>query len=279
MVTIGLPCYNAEKTVKLTVNSIINQSFKDWTLIAVDDGSTDSTLSLLKSYKDPRIQVIADGKNCGLAARLNQISSITETSLLFRMDSDDIMFPDRLQKQIDYMQANPDCDLLGSEIIAIDSNNKLRTIRKPRSYKPTVFDIFKGEVIFHPSICGRAEWFKNNPYDESLKVSEDYELWCRCASQLKIHVLNEPLLFYREHGSFAYKKFRDQSLITLKVIKKYGPKIIGKSTGKLLFERRVKGVLGWVMHKLGLWNKVLDSHGEKLCNLSDYEEALDKAID
>lgn len=278
MVTIGLPCYNAGATLVWCVQSILSQTFTDWLLIAIDDGSKDETLSILKSYNDDRIKVIADGENLGLAARLNQIARITETELLFRMDSDDIMFPSRVEKQVAFMNSHVDCDLLGSEVIAIDNVNKIRTYRKPRAYKPSAYEVFKGEVIFHPTVCGRTQWFKMNPYDESLKVSEDYELWCRTIGELRVQILQEPLLFYREHGSFTYSKFKTQSRVTVDIIKKYGPEAFGDvKTLKLLFERHLKSLICGLASAFGAWQKILNLHGKSFEETS-FQKVLDLVI-
>ncbi|MCW1511070.1 glycosyltransferase family 2 protein, partial [Acinetobacter baumannii] len=98
MISIGIPFYNAENFLANAIQSVINQSFKDWELILVDDGSTDKSLDIAREFekKDNRIKVISDGLNLKLPARLNQIITISKYDFIARMDADDIMHPDRL---------------------------------------------------------------------------------------------------------------------------------------------------------------------------------------
>ena len=119
-VSIGLPCFNAEQTIVPTLQSTFAQASDDRELIAVDDGSTDRTPEILRSVNDPRVRVIADAENRRLAARLNQIADEANGEFLARMDADNLMFSGRLGRQLDYLQQNPDCDLLGTAIVTVN---------------------------------------------------------------------------------------------------------------------------------------------------------------
>ena len=209
-----------EKTILKTIKSVLKQTYTNWELIIVDDGSTDSSLAEIKKIDDQRIKVISR-ENKGLPASLNQIVKIAQGKYLARMDADDLMFPDRIEKQMEYLEENPVVDLLGSGVICIDENDNKLGERCPSLQIETAFDIFKGEVIYHPTLMGKTEWFKNNPYDESYIRSEDFELWCRTAGNAIIHNLPEPLLYYREYsGNTTLKKYLLQSKISRHVILK-----------------------------------------------------------
>ena len=263
-VSVGIPCYNAEKTVAWAVQSVLKQTHKEFVLYLIDDGSKDKTLEIIKSFADDRIQVIADGENRGLAARLNQIIDLCETELLFRMDADDIMFPERLQKQIAYMGKHPECDLLGSQAISIDMQNQVCGLRKMKeTISPN--DIFSKEVLIHPGLCGRSAWFKENKYDEAYKISEDFELWSRTAGKAVIHNLAEPLLFYREFGSFHYSKYMIQSKLTKQCILKYGPSNLSSlELYQKYGQRLVKDVVYAMLNLFGLWHRSLQKHNSNI---------------
>src|SRR5699024_7083751 len=102
MITIGIPFFTDESYLDMAIRSIINQTYQDWVLLLVDDGSSDGSLGIAKKYeeKDSRISVISDGENKKLPYRLNQIAQLTKTPYLARMDADDIMHPERIEKQL-----------------------------------------------------------------------------------------------------------------------------------------------------------------------------------
>lgn len=279
-VTIGLPCYNSVKTLALAITSILAQTYIDWRLIIIDDGSTDNTRALAEKFSafDPRIELITHTRNRGLATCLNEISFLARTDLLFRMDADDVMFPNRLAEQVTFMAENSDCDLLGTAIVSIDTNQKVKAIRKPPEMPSRVADIFTGEVIYHPTLCGRTQWFESNRYNEKLQVSEDFELLARTAGRTKIQNLSSPLLFYREYDSFTYQKYRDQSKVTRNVILQYGPQKIGMPQAySSWLQRRVKDLIYFSFNSVGLWQKSLNLHNQLLSGKTkdEYQQILD----
>ena len=122
MVTIGLPFYNAEKYLALAIESVLQQTYTNWELLLLDDGSTDNSLSIAQSYaqKDSRIKVISDGKNKNLATRLNELPSLAQGLYLARMDADDIMLPARIERQLAVLKAHPEIDVLGTNAYIIN---------------------------------------------------------------------------------------------------------------------------------------------------------------
>ncbi len=205
-VTIAIPFYNAEKYLNLAIESVINQTFKNWNLILIDDGSNDTSLSIATRYaeSDGRIRVISDGLNKNLGGRLNEIPYMTDSEFLVRMDADDIMHPYKIQRQIDTFIKFPDIDVLGTNAYAIDKDNFVIGIRFAQS---------KGELLrkvnsfIHPTIMAKTEWFKANPYDVKAERVEDLELWCRTFESYNFQMLTEPLFFYREFQGGYYKKY------------------------------------------------------------------------
>ena len=119
-VSIGIPFFNPGQAFEPAVRSVFAQTFTDWELFLVDDGSTDGSLERARAITDSRVTVVTDGANRGLCERLNQIARLARHDLLCRMDADDVMHPARLAQQVDWMRRNPDVDVLGAQAITID---------------------------------------------------------------------------------------------------------------------------------------------------------------
>src|SRR5690606_35195951 len=123
----GIPFFNAELYLADSIKSVIKQSFKDWELILIDDGSTDQSLDIAKSFaeKDSRIRLISDGNNKKLPARLNQIIQESKYDYVARMDADDLIHPDRLKIQIEFLEKNPEFDLVSTGVVSINDINQI----------------------------------------------------------------------------------------------------------------------------------------------------------
>ncbi len=205
LVSIAIPCYNAEKYLQMAIQSVLNQSYNNWELLIIDDGSTDKTLEIAKGFTDKRITVVCDGKNKGLPMRLNESVSWSKGKYYARMDADDIMHYNRIKLQVDYLEKHPDIDVLGTSIYTIDSENKLCGVllyNESNSIRDGIFP-----VLSHPTIMGKLEWFKLNQYDVTMKRAQDKELWLRSRTYSKFFNLSIPLLYYREMGIPTFKKY------------------------------------------------------------------------
>lgn len=205
-VTIGLSVYNAAEFIEDCIKSILNQSYRNFELIILDDGSTDNSMEIVKSFSDERIRVISDGKNKGLAKRLNQIAKLTTTPYLARMDTDDVMHFERIEKQLLFIKEHPSIDVLGTNVYSIDNNNIVKGIRISTEENKDILD-FNFDHYVHPSVMAKTKWFLDNPYDEKVGRSQDYELWYRTKSFSSLKIYSEPLLFYRDYGGVYYKKY------------------------------------------------------------------------
>lgn len=232
MVTIAIPFYNSEYFFEYAIKSVINQTYKDWVLLLVDDGSTDTSMDIAKKYEtlDSRIKVICDGENRQLPYRLNQIAEITTTKYLARMDADDIMFPERISKQVEVMEANPEIDVLGTNAFVINEYNEIMGVRLPINN-----ELEKVSIFIHPTVMGKTQWFRNNNYDERAIRIEDAELWDRTFAHSLFMRLNEPLLFYREFGGNYYEKYKKAQNTFIYISKKY------------FSEMKIKKSLFWII--------------------------------
>ncbi|MBS5297905.1 MAG: glycosyltransferase family 2 protein [Prevotella sp.] len=228
LVTIAIPIYNAEKYLRYAIQSCINQTYQNWELLLMCDGSTDKSDEIATdlSLQDSRIVLINDHKNLGLPARLNETINMARGEFYVRMDADDIMAVDRVETQVSYLMKHPEVDVVGSSAMIIDAkNNIIRT-----SSQGGITSDF-----IHPSVCGRTEWFRRNKYDEKCRRCQDKELWLRTANRSKFYNIERPLLFYRELGIPTLNKYRKSQQSLRHIFKGY--KKYGKS-------------LSWYMHSM-----------------------------
>lgn len=219
-ITVGIPFYNAEKYLRDAILSVINQTYTDWQLILVDDGSTDNSLEIAKSFVNDKISVVHDGMNKGLVYRLNQIVELADGDYYARMDADDIMHFQRLEKQILFLKNNPDVDVIGSSYYAIDSDNTILGLRKANLNPKNVNDILKNGCFAHPSVMGKLIWFQQNKYDGEWERMEDLELWIRTFPISEFRNLEEPLLFYRVFGIPVLNKYIKSNIGIIRLLMK-----------------------------------------------------------
>lgn len=199
-VSIVLPVYNCVDYLPDAVESIINQTLQQWHLIIVNDGSTDGSAEYLDSLTDSRITVLHQ-ENKGLSFSLNRGLEYSESEFVARMDGDDFAYPERLEKQLTFMEANPDVGLLGSQIQRVglqraDSGSNLPTTHED------IFDALMdgSHAICHPTIfCRRAVFDEIGGYKAGL--GEEWDIFLRIGEQWKLANLNDCLLKYRYHGT------------------------------------------------------------------------------
>lgn len=219
LVTVAIPFFNAQDFLSQAIESVFSQTYQDWKLLLIDDGSTDNSLNIAMKYeKDRRVIIHSDGKNRNLGFRLNQIPSLVDSKYLVRMDADDIMHPERIEKQLKVLESNPEIDVLGTNAYSIDANNLVQGIRLKFSDNDI---IKKVHAFIHPTIMAKTLWFENNPYDIKAERIEDAELWFRSGNRFNFQILTEPLLFYREFGNNYYKKYFKGFPAMLYVLKKH----------------------------------------------------------
>lgn len=201
MISVVMSVYNEEYYLEEALNSILLQSYKEFELIIVNDGSTDDTISIIEKYKlkDSRIKSFNINKS-GLPKALNYGVSKAKYDLIARMDADDICQPNRFYKQIDFLKKNPEIDILGTNAFLID---KKSNIIGETSIPLTDYDIKKrmkySSPFVHPSIIIRRKAFELlGGYNEKLLLAQDFDLWQRALDlDFKFANLSEQLLRYR----------------------------------------------------------------------------------
>lgn len=198
LVSIGMPIFNCEKTLRAAINSVLNQTYSNWELILIDDGSKDRTLSVAKSFNDSRIEVISDGLNLKLPHRLNQIINISRGKYFARMDGDDVSYPERLQTQVEYLENHPNVDILGTQIIIFDGDGNPRgKSALTQSHQEICCRPWAGFSLAHPTWMGKLEWFSAHKYREEAIRMEDYDLLLRTYKTSCFACLPQILLGYR----------------------------------------------------------------------------------
>ena len=204
-VSIGISFFNAEDSLLDAVRSVFAQTHQDWELILIDDGSTDRSLELAKSIIDPRVKVYSDGHNKKLAARLNEIIDLASFDFIARMDADDLMARDRIEKELRVIVSDPSCDLVSTGVVSLTDDNQpvgVRYVHSSHVVTPRSL-LSSHHGIVHASIVARKEWYQRNRYREDLPCAQDYSLWISAYSRsdLNVKFLPEPLYYYREDSS------------------------------------------------------------------------------
>lgn len=194
-----LPVYNGARFLRLAIDSILNQTYRDLELLVVDDASTDGSLAIAQSYRDPRLRVLSGNGRQGLVRTLNIGLRAANGECVARLDHDDIARPDRLQKQVDYLDQHRHVALVGSLARLIDEDSR-EIGRVPRPLSTIAirwFSLLENPLI-HSSATFRLEAaMALGGYDETLPYAEDYDLWSRILDRHDVANLAEPLVDYR----------------------------------------------------------------------------------
>jgi glycosyltransferase involved in cell wall biosynthesis len=203
-ISVILACYNTERYIASAVKSILTQTFGDFELILLDDGSTDRSSEICNSLaaQDNRIRLISR-PNKGLTKTLNEGLALATAPLIARMDADDISLPTRFEKQVAYLHAHPDCVCVGSRVTLIDPYDSPISVTDHKLDHDAIdADLLKGVgwSIIHPAAMMRTEAVKRaGGYREQFTTSQDLDLWLRLAEIGKLANLPDPLVKYRQH--------------------------------------------------------------------------------
>jgi len=200
-VSVLMPAYNAEKYVGEAIKSILNQTFRDFEFIIIDDCSTDKTWEIIQEHakKDNRIIIFKNEKNLKLSLSLNKGINFCNSKYVARMDADDWSYPDRLEKQFNFMENNPEIGISGGAMNVCD---ELLNIKSTRRYNLSDIEIrkkiFRYSPFSHPLVIFKREVFnKVGSYDTNFNPAEDYELYFRVGEFYKFGNLEDILLKYR----------------------------------------------------------------------------------
>lgn len=210
-VSVLMSVYNDARYVGETVESILRQTFTDFEFIIINDGSTDGTKEVIESFRDPRI-ILVNRENKGLTKSLNEGIKLSRGQYIARQDADDISLPHRLEKQVTYMDDNPEVAVLGSSFRLINvKGKKIKDYHYPTTHDEIKKCLFAFQSAFpHTSVIFRKDKVQElGEYNERFVRSQDYDLWLRVCQRFEVASLSEPLvcLRFREDSiSFSGKE-------------------------------------------------------------------------
>lgn len=178
-VSVVIPAYNAESTIRTAIQSVLNQSHTNFELIAINDGSQDSTLEILQSINDPRLIIINQRENKGLVESLNAGISLSQGKYIARMDADDISALDRLEEQVKFLENNPEIGVLGTAFESIDPGGQMTTVRYKSNHNAIAFRHLYQIHLCHPTVIIRKSVLESNNlrYNQAFVHAEDYDLF------------------------------------------------------------------------------------------------------
>jgi len=224
--------FNGEKYVRETVESVLNQSFRDFEFIIVNDGSTDGTLEILRSFRDKRIRII-NQENRGLTKSLNRGIGDSEGRYIGRIDCGDIALENKFEVQLNFLEKNKEIYGVGTWANLIDEEgNMVGMLKYPTKYEEIRKVILRYNPFVHPSLMFKKEVFDEiGLYDESFEFAQDYDLMLRAVSRFKIVNLPQVLLNYKiSEKAISSRKMKKQEYFALKArikaLSRYGyPKL------------------------------------------------------
>lgn len=200
-VSVIMSVRDAEPTLATALRSIRVQTLAEWELLVADDGSQDGSARIVAgaAAEDPRIRVIGTGGAAGLPQRLNELVGLATAPLLARMDADDVAYPERLRRQVAFLEAHPEVDLVGAAMTVFGANGKAIGRRAgPIAHAEICARPALGFRLFHPTWMGRRAWFAAHPYAVDADRGEDQDLLQRTYRSSTFANLPDVLLGYRE---------------------------------------------------------------------------------
>lgn len=200
-VTVFMPVYNAGKYLKDSIGSILNQTYKDFELLIIDNCSTDNSVSIVESYKDSRIHLVVNNENIGLAASRNKALEICDSEYIALLDADDIAMPYRLQREIEYLDIHKNIAVVGGYAEVIDEYGFGKDMLRPQLVN---YNYIRAYMVFNDAVANSSAMVRksvldnnNIRYADNCYGVEDYKFWCEVIKYGDIANMGEILLKYR----------------------------------------------------------------------------------
>lgn len=253
-VSLIMPVYNSEKYLNQAIDSILNQTYGDFELITINDGSTDSSLDILKDYasKDSRIQIFNNNGNKGLPYTRRRGLELAKGEYIALMDSDDLSYPERFAEEVKYLDENKEVSVVASNFDYLIDDNivKIRRIYKKDNLLIENLKLKYKFMFFNPILNSSAMFRKNFivnkqlNYREEFFVAQDYMFWVDCINKGKMHIINKKLILYRKgHENITRKSSEKKSeerkklIDTIRTIMVRNNKFILSESEQLLFNK------------------------------------------
>lgn len=214
LVSVVLAVHDGERYLAAAIDSIVAQTYRNFELIIIDDGSTDRSVAIVESYADPRIRLVHNGANLGLVASLNRGIALARGELVARMDADDVADAERLERQVARFARDPDLVVLGTGVRYVDASGASVgvPVGQPTGAIAVGWRLLRGNCVFHPSAMIHRERAAGElRYDPAFAHAEDYELWLRLCRHHSLDNLPDVLLSHRRHADSISSRYpRDQ---------------------------------------------------------------------
>lgn len=260
LVSVLMPVYNGATYLAEAIESVLNQTFRDFELLLIDDCSNDDSMEIAKSYDDSRIKIISKSAHQGLIDSLNQGLELATGKYIARMDADDISLPNRFEKQVCFMEANPKVGMCGTWIQYL---GKTTSLHYPVNHEDILSAIFFNQAIFcHPSVFIRKAVLQKHglKYPAQYIHSEDYALWLELSQYCQLANLPEVLFLYRTHThqvsqvhSHTQQHWHQHNL--KEVIRAHAPQISNQSLDlhTCLFSSSCEQLLDYSLREIHQW--------------------------
>jgi glycosyltransferase involved in cell wall biosynthesis len=199
LISVVMPVYNTSAYVKEAIESILNQTYTHFEFLIFNDGSTDNSVDLIKTYNDPRIKLYDYPVNTGYVTHLNKGLEVAKGEFIARMDSDDIAYPERFMVQIQYLINNPEIGFCGTQVKYI--NTEYLEPCLPTNNDDIKISLITACALWHPTAMLRKQVLQahNLNYDPDFLYTEDHDLWCKLINVTQAANLADTLLDYRRH--------------------------------------------------------------------------------
>ncbi|HOZ36486.1 MAG TPA: glycosyltransferase [bacterium] len=220
-ISVIMSVYNGQKYVQEAIQSIIDQTSKDWELIVVNDGSNDESGKIIAEFKDERIIIITNKVNLGLTKSLNLALNQAAGEYIARLDSDDISEAERLEKQLTFMEKHPEIVLVGSGVIRInDQGGKMANEQVATGPLALKYALLLHNPFYHSTIFfRRKEIMAAGGYNEDYRCAQDFELYSRLAKKYQLNNINEPLVRFRVHQESVVAQPESQKIVRKNALK------------------------------------------------------------
>lgn len=206
LVSVLMSVYNGEKYLKEAIDSVLMQTYANLELVLLDDCSTDSSLEIIHSYTDSRIRFFQNDENLGIVKTLNKMPKLAQGKFVAIIDCDDVMYPQKIERQIQYLLDNPNCGVCGTWTQKISAKGRhIGKIQLPvRSDDAKINLCFQSSFV-HSSVMMRKEILLQEMYDENFSTAQDFDLWTRLAERTDFYNAPQMLTGYRWHENNASK--------------------------------------------------------------------------
>lgn len=222
LLTVLMPIFNTEEYLSEAIESILNQTFSDFEFLIINDGSKDSSAKIVRKYKDKKIRFVNHRKHQGLVPVLNEGLTLAKGTYLARMDGDDISKPERLEKQVQFMNSHPNIDICGTWFEVFGNKFGKKVYTRPTNPAACKAVLLFTDPVCHASVIMRLKVIRkfNLKFDPSFKHLEDYEFFNRASDYVNFANLGEVLYQYRYHKKRTGSLYKNQQELQMRRVQK-----------------------------------------------------------